>query len=266
MNTHRVKKYLARNLPWITTSGGSLFCVLILFCITFAILFLFGLIKGIASEATTGKNMPIRIQPGKETAADPTYRQTIQKVEAPSTTYEETPKIDWQKWEHLRRAAALLLLDNDYKEAMKLLQQTKDMRNRAFAVDQTSHRKIISNLRICLTGEIIALRSFWQTLTQLEQSRLCRHDAPMLRATEKLCKQDIAAIRLPDLQTCMPEKLLLHFVRNLHLRLTKRTGANDTIVALILSLAFPQESLSAELYWEQFPRARVPYSKVLFIL
>ncbi|MHC4501707.1 MAG: hypothetical protein ACYTFI_00240 [Planctomycetota bacterium] len=172
--------------------------------------------------------------------------------------------VRWREEEKLRRAAAILLIDEDYEGAMELLLQVRGEDSRAFALDRAAHRKILAHLRSELLHEREALRAFLGGLPEAERSQLLGLDEKGGRGDlEKLLALPPHEFHLPQCAAALPEKVALCFVRNVHVRLARATGANDTLLALVLGLGFRQGSDAARVYWEDFPKDFFSYDEVL---
>ena len=166
--------------------------------------------------------------------------------------------VRWREEEKLRRAAGILLIDDDYEGAMELLLQVKGEDSRAFALDRAAHGKILGRLQPALLREREALGAFLRGLPESAE----------LPYAEPLLLQDFFALppqelHLPRCAAALPERVALSFVRNVHVRLARATGANDTLLALVLGLGFPQGSDAARVYWEDFPEDLFSYDEVL---
>ena len=166
--------------------------------------------------------------------------------------------------EKLRRAAGILLLDGDYEGAMELLLQIRGEDSRAFALDRAAHTRILGCLREEVFRERKALGTFCNGLSRRERSQLLGRDEQGGRAAlEEFLALPPERLHLPQCAAALPEKLALCFVRNVHVRLARATGGSDTLLALVLGLAFRQDSDAARVYWESFPADYVSYDEVL---
>ncbi len=172
--------------------------------------------------------------------------------------------VRWREEEKLRRAAAILLIDEDYEGAMELLLQVRGEDSRAFALDRAAHRKILARLRTALLREREALGAFLGGLPEADRSRLLGLDEKGGRGElEKLLELPPQEFHLPQCAAALPERVALCFVRNVHVRLARATGANDTLLALVLGLGFRQGSDAARVYWEDFPKDFFSYDEIL---
>jgi len=172
--------------------------------------------------------------------------------------------VRWREEEKLRRAAAILLIDQDYEGAMELLLQVRGEDSRAFALDRAAHRKILAHLRPALLRERETLGAFLGGLPEADRSRLLGLDEKGGRGKlERLLALPPQEFHLPQCAAALPERVALCFVRNVHVRLARATGANDTLLALVLGLGFRQGSDAARVYWEDFPKDFFSYDEAL---
>jgi hypothetical protein len=172
--------------------------------------------------------------------------------------------VRWREEEKLRRAAGILLLDGDYEGAMELLLQIRGEDSRAFALDRAAHTRILGWLREGLLRERKALGAFFNGLPGPRRVQVLGADEKGGRAAlDEFLQLAPEELHLPQCAAALPEKLALCFVRNVHVRLARATGSSDTLLALVLGLAFRQGSDAAHVYWESFPIGYVSYDEVL---
>ena len=160
-----------------------------------------------------------------------------EELEAPKSA---VPHVDWSDRALRRRAASMLCLHGDLRNALDLLPAEDPDRDELFGITRFQQEKVLHVLESVLA-------KMDETGLQGDSTGSSRPGRSLRRCAELL-----------------PENLLLDFVTSLHWEVRTRTGASDAHLRLLLEAAFPPGAGARKIYLESSsPRPRSSFPELL---
>lgn len=263
-----VERILARGLDALrplAAPGARALSLLCLVTFTLAAMLAVALVAAAARSAARASGVPaeIPVPPARVGFPEVVFKRPGESPAADASAEEEAPRandgpvVHWREEQKLRRAAGLLLLAGDHEAAMELLLGVSADESRAFALDRAAHGRILLALPAALADERAELGRFLGGLP--EEARTLVVSAAARGELDGFLGLPRRELFLRECARRLPERLLFTFVGNVHVRLAGATGADGSLLSLLLETGFPQGSLAGRAYRELLPDRRAEY-------